>query len=70
MNASASLAKFAHENDAAVIQQGRHGIALQHRIYREDGTNEVRYAPDNCDFHQVDEWENAITAGTAGRWIS
>ena len=63
------LVAFAAVNDAAIISQARYGVAVQARIYREDGTRETRFYPDSCDFRAPEAWGRAIEAGVASRWI-
>ena len=63
------LVEFAESHDAAIVSQARYGVAVQARLYRADGTREVRHCPDPCDFRSVEEWEKAIEAGMASRWV-
>lgn len=54
--------------DASVIYDSAGDIALQARVYDDDGVQQVRYRPDPCDFLPLSEWQS-MAAEEAARQV-
>lgn len=54
-----SLLTIANENNAYIMESPDGDFAICHRHYDENGIEQVRYAPDPCDYRAEAEWRNA-----------
>lgn len=54
-----TVGEIAEMFDCAIIRDKDGHIAIQERIYDDEGIQQVRYRPDPCDFRAESWWEAA-----------